>query len=163
MRTLSRRSKAVLAVAGALALLVNGGVAWAYWRISGTGTTAATAATVANLQVSGASYPDLPLFPGARGGLVVTVKNPNSFPVIVKRVMPGPGPVTADEAHRSAGCNQNGVSLVRNSFSVSWPIPANSQKIFPISNSVAMSNASDNACQGATFSIPLSVSGTSSS
>lgn len=163
MRKLSRRSKATLAVASILALAVNAGAAWAYWRISGTGTTAAAGATVANLQVSGASYPDVPLFPGARGGLVVTVKNPNSFPVIVKRVMPGPGPVTADAAHRSAGCEQSGVSLIRNVFAVSWPIPAKSQKVFPISSSVAMSNSSDDACQGATFSIPLSVTGTSNS
>jgi len=162
MRRLSRRSTAILATASALFLAVNAGVAWAYWRIGGTGATSATAATVANLQVSGASYPDVPLYPGARGGLAVTVANPNSFPVIVNRVAPGPGPITADAAHQAAGCNQHGVSLADDTFNVSWPIPKNSQQTFVISNSVLMANSSDNACQGATFSIPVSVTATSS-
>lgn len=163
MRRLSRRSMAILVTASAVALAVNAGVAWAYWRISGTGSTSASAATVANLRVSGASYPDVALYPGARGGLAVTVENPNSFPVIVNQVLSGPAPITADAAHQSAGCDQHGVSLAKNAFNVSWSIPKNSQATFVISNSVLMATSSDNACQGATFSIPVTVSGTSSS
>ena len=42
-------------------------------------------------------------------------------------------------------------------------MPANDQATFTLSGAVAMSNASDSTCQGAVFTIPVSLSGASAS
>ncbi len=50
--------------------------------------------------------------------------------------------------------NQTGLSLI---------VPANSLGTqFTLNGAAAMSNASDNACQGAVFTIPVTLSGASS-
>ena len=41
-------------------------------------------------------------------------------------------------------------------------VPASSAVTFTLSGAVSMSNASDNSCQGAIFTIPVALSGASS-
>ncbi|MEV0897703.1 hypothetical protein [Actinoplanes sp. NPDC049802] len=144
----------------ATTLATTGGAAWALWSLDGLGVTSASAGEVIQLQVTARPRPDNPLYPGARSALSITVRNDNRFPVLLTTVRPGTGPATVDAAHENAGCATTGVSLTKSSFPVVWRIPAQRSATFALSNSITMSNASDSACQGATFTVPLTVTGT---
>jgi hypothetical protein len=163
MRNLSRRSKAVLAIAAVTTVAVNGGVAWAYWRISGNGSASVSAGSAIELQVSAVPQPNSPMFPGAKTDIYVTITNPNSFPIRVHAVKPGAGPVTVDATHASAGCVHTGVSVINPTYGVSWRVGRNTSRVFGLPDGIRMTNESDSACQGATFTIPLAVVGTNDS
>lgn len=149
----------MLVVTIAAALVTSGGIAWAGWRLTATGRASATAGTVLALQLSG--RPEAALYPGRRSALYVTIRNENRFPVLVTRTAAGPGPVVADPAHQAAGCRTTGVSLIKQTNTVSWRILARSTGTFRVTDGVRMSNASDGACVGATFTVPLTATGRS--
>ncbi|GGN17290.1 hypothetical protein FHR83_005006 [Actinoplanes campanulatus] len=161
MLTTSRRTRPLLAAAVAAVVATTGGAAWAVWRITGAQTGASAAQISADLRLVAHPSPAKPLYPGAKVTIEVTVHNDNPFPVLVNTVRPGSAPVTVDAAHRNAGCLTTGVSLTKAFYSVTWRIGANTEKSFFISNAVTMTNASDSACQGATFTVPLAASGRS--
>lgn len=83
--------------------------------------------------------------------------NPNSFPVQITAVS-GNGTITsgADAActagHGVTFANQTGLSLA---------LAAGATTVFSLGGAVAMSNSSVNSCQGAIFSIPVSVTAAS--
>ncbi|WP_436526531.1 hypothetical protein [Actinoplanes sp. HUAS TT8] len=156
-----RMTKAAMATAIASALVISGGAAWAAWRFAGEGRTTAAAGSVITLQATATTYPQEPLYPGARAGIRVTIRNENSFPILVNLVKSGTGSIVVDEPHRLAGCVQTGVSLVSTSFGVTWGVAARSQASHVLPNAVKMTNASNSGCQGATFGIPLALSGRS--
>lgn len=160
LRTSSRR-RSVVATAVAGMMVVTGGAAWAAWRLSGSGSSTTTAATVLDLRLTARPRPNAPLYPGARTDLAVTVENRNPFPVVVTVVQAGPGPVTVDAAHRDAGCTTTGVSPTRGASAVSWPVPPKTSASFLLLDAIQMTNASDSACQGGTFTVPLTASGRS--
>lgn len=142
-------------------LTTASGAAWALWALSGMGTISSSAGTVTELELIAQPDPAKALFPGLRTGLAVVVHNNNRFPVIITSVQPGNTPISVDEEHRRLGCVHHGVALTKRSFSVLWRVPAQRSANFAISNSITMSNASETACQGATFTVPIAVSGKS--
>ncbi|MBW6433249.1 hypothetical protein KZ829_05760 [Actinoplanes hulinensis] len=158
MRGWGLRTRSVLAVVATTALVAAGGAAWA-WSLGGSGTGSASAATVVELKLSARPDPKAPLRPGVVTDLSVTVRNDNLFPIRVTAIRPGSGPTQVDQAHRDAGCLRSGVSLTRQGFGVSWRVPAGASRGFVISEAIQMTNDSDNACQGATFTVPLSAGG----
>ena len=160
-RRLDRRGKVILSVAAAAAVLVNAGAAWAYWMLNGEGTSVAVAGTAVELKLTGRSDDGKPLYPGGTTNLTVTVTNQNDFPVKITSVAPGGGEVTADRAHRDAGCRTTGVVVVSDEIAVSWEVPKNTIGVFTVPDGVRMTNSSDSACQGATFTIPVRANGVS--
>ena len=111
-------------------------VAFAAWTTNGTGSGYAKATSAANLttvDASGSTFANQ-LYPTGTGDLIVKITNTNSYQVTVT-------------ASNTAG---------------SWVVPAGTTQTFTLANKVAMSNASDNSCQGAVFTIPLSLQGASS-
>lgn len=159
LKAVPRRGALVATVtAGALAA---GGAAWAVWRLTGFGNSATTASSAIELRLTARPRPDKPLYPGTRTDLTVTVENPNPFPIVVTAVHAGSGPVTVDAAHRAAGCADSGVAPTRGRSAVSLPVRARSSATFLLLDAIRMSDASDSACQGATFTIPLTASGRS--
>lgn len=152
----------VTVAATALVLLAVSGVGYAFWTTTGAGTGSATATdfTPPTITVGTASAG---LYPGFAGGtLQVMVTNPNPFPITVTLSRDAAKPVTSD----TAGCtdegalpaNVTGVSYASGSFTVA------ASTTTPVSRStagVAMSTASVSACQGATFTIPVSSSSVS--
>ncbi|MDI6099651.1 hypothetical protein QLQ12_13695 [Actinoplanes sp. NEAU-A12] len=155
------RAKSMVAAAVITALTISGGAAWAFWRLSGTGNGTASAGSAVELRATGRPDPDVPLHPGARSNLFVTIRNDNRFRVIVDRVQPHSVVVAADPAHRDAGCIQSGVSMSSPFYSVSVEIPPQSSSTVLLSRAIRMDNTSDSACQGATFSVPLTLTGRS--
>jgi hypothetical protein len=152
----------VLAVTiAAAALAMFGGAAWAVWRNTGSGTASATAGSAVVLRLVGQPRPNVPLYPGKKSDLLITVQNDNAFPVLVTQVRAGSGAVTVDQPHRSAGCANTGVVMPVQSFGVIWRVPARSNSTFLLQDAVKMTNESHTACQGGTFGVPLVATGRS--
>ena len=145
-KRLDRRGKVILGVAAALAVLVNAGAAWAYWMLNGEGTGVAVAGTAVELKLTGRSDDSKPLYPGGTTNLTVTVTNQNDFPIKITSVSPGENPVTADAAHRDAGCRTTGVVVAQDMIAVSWEVPKNTIGVFTVPDGVRMTNSSDSAC-----------------
>ena len=155
----SKRARPVIVAAVVAALTATGGAAWAFWHLAGTGSVTASAGSAVDLDLSARPRPESPLHPGAATDLAVAVRNDNRFPVLLTGVTAGSDPVTVDAPHRAAGCLTTGVALTQRVFSVAWRIPARSSRNFLLLDAVAMTNASDSACQNGTFTVPLTASG----
>jgi hypothetical protein len=159
MKKLSKRT-ALVAVATAGATIAAGSLAYAYWSTNGTGTATAAAGNALGVtaQVSSALSSATLLYPSGSVPAVVTVHNPNSFPVKVSQVVTAnttTSNVTVDPTHLAAGCTPALalVSLVGgDSGAISVSVPAGGDSTVAITaGTIAMGLASDNACQGATF------------
>jgi hypothetical protein len=153
------RAKKKLALAAVLvAGCVAVGIAWAAWNVSGTGSGYAKAGSASALTLGDATASTTAdLYPGATGAVKVSITNPNSFPVRVTTVT-GNGTITSD---KGAACNAaTGVSFT-NQSGLTLDLAAGTTNTFTLGGAVTMNNSSDNSCQGAVFTIPVSVSGTS--
>jgi hypothetical protein len=145
-----------------LATLVLGaviaGVAVGAWTISGSGSGYAKAGVATGLTLndaSGATVADL--YPGVTGTVKLNVTNPNAFPVRITNVT-GTGAITSD---KGAACNAATGVTFTNQTGLTLDLAAGATSAFTLSGAAAMSNSSDNTCQGAVFTIPVSVSGVS--
>jgi hypothetical protein len=158
---LKRSSRKKIAVTAVVTIaFVTAGVGIAAWSVTGSGTGYAKASTSSALTLSDATAStSADLYPGASGTVKLKVSNPNPFPVRVTAVS-GNGTITSD---KGAACDAaTGVAFV-NQSSLTLDLAANAtNQVFTLAaGSVTMSNASDNSCQGAVFSIPVSLSAAS--
>lgn len=165
MRRLSRKWK-LIAAAGSLAAMAATALVLAAWTTNGSGSgyvKAGTSQTLSTVDVSASTTASL--YPGVNGNVLIKVSNPNPYPVRVTGVsLNGTnGDITADAGH--AGCTTTGVSFA-NQSGLTIDVPAkvgatNGETQATLNNAASMSNASLDACQGATFTIPVSLSGQS--
>lgn len=150
--SIERTSKAAAVVIGGLSIAVmTGGSAYAYWTTSGSGTAAAAAGTVSALEVNDPSVSGLFPTGSVSGGFSVT--NPNAFAVVLTEA--ARGAVTVDAAHAAAGCNAESVTFTTGTLLTTPLAAGDGQATVPFT--ATMSNAAVDACQGATFSLPLTV------
>jgi hypothetical protein len=151
---------------GAVTVMVLGIVSLGYaaWTSSGGGTgfaKASTAQALTSVDVSATTTASL--YPGATGALNLKLSNPNPYQIKVTDVT-GNGTITADSSHSTCGQDAShltGVSYT-DQHSLSITVPASTTATVSLASSIAMTNASDNSCQGATFTVPVSVAGASS-
>ena len=155
--TLPRKLFFVLA---AVAALVVTGILLAAWSTSGSGTGYAKAGTASALTLNDASASTTAdLYPGASGTVKLSVTNPNSFPVRITAVSKqAAGAITSD---KGAACNASTGVTFTNQSGLTLDLAANTTSTFTLANAVSMSNASDNSCQGAAFTIPVDVTAAS--
>jgi hypothetical protein len=147
-------------VGGSVAVLALGlaGLVYAAWTTSGTGSgyaKAGSAQVLTTVDVSASTTATL--YPGATGDVLLKINNPNSYPVRVTDVT-GNGAITADSGH--TGCVATGVTFT-NQTAKTIDIAANAQTQVTLTGAAKMTNASDNGCQGATFTIPVTLTGAS--
>jgi hypothetical protein len=153
------RKIAVVTIVMALSVV---GLVYAAWTTNGTGSgyaKAGTAQALTTVDVSASTTATL--YPGGPAGdVLIRVNNPNTYPVTVTGVsLNGTnGDITPDAGH--SGCTTTGVSFT-NQTGLSISVPASGQTTATLSGAVSMSNASLNACQGAVFTIPVTISGAS--
>jgi hypothetical protein len=153
LKKLSKRSAVFAAV---LAIALGMGVAFAVWTVGGSGSGTATATSAQPLTTSVATT-TAELYPGITGAnLYLVVNNPNPFPVTISSVNAA-GAAVPDGAH-AAGCVTTGVSFT--TTSITQVVPASGSSTFTVPG-VSMTNASDDGCQGATFTIPVTFTATS--
>jgi hypothetical protein len=158
-RRIDRRTQSILAVAAAAAVAVNAGAAWAYWEITGSATDSRAAGTAVELSLRARSDYNKPLTAGHTGNLTVTLTNDYDFPVKISRVLRGNGKVVADDEHSDAGCAPTGVSMTREEFDVAWSVQKNTIGAFTIPNGLTMAADAKPECVGATFTLPVRVTG----
>jgi len=159
--------KRLAVIAGGLSVVLVAGVAFAAWTASGTGNgyaKAISAQALTTVDVHASTVADL--YPGFDGVLLVKINNPNPYPVRVTSITSN-GTITSDNA--TCDTNGNGVSfaglsgaaLVTANGGSNVDIAANTATSFTLTGAVHMSNSSDTHCQGATFTVPVSLSGAS--
>jgi hypothetical protein len=159
-RYMSKRRRKLLVLAAVLVAVVTG-VAIGAWSTSGSGNGSAKASTASALVLSDASAStSADLYPGGTGSVKIKVANPNPFPVRITSVTLTSGGTIMSSV---AGCNTGGTGVTfTDKTGLALDLPANaSATVFTLSSAVSMSNASDNSCQGAVFTIPVDVTGVS--
>ena len=151
-RRIRGRLVAVLAVVGVLAV---GGAAWAYFTSSGSGSGSASTGTMSTVTLNAtAGTPLTPLYPGGTGDVSLEVNNPNAYTVSLVSVT-GNGPITHDAGH--SGCLATGVTFTdQTGLTKSIPASTNNFQI-NLAGAVSMDSSSSSGCQGATFSIPVTI------
>jgi hypothetical protein len=157
VRNLSAKHRVV---GGAVTLLVLGvvGLVYAAWTATGTGNGYAKAQSAQALTtVDVSATTGATLYPGATGNVKISINNPNPYPVEVTSIT-GNGTITPDSGH--PGCTTTGVTFT-DQTGLTIDVPANGNAETTLNGAAQMSNASSNGCQGATFTIPVSLSGAS--
>ena len=163
-----------VAMATAAATVFSGGVAYAFWTATGTGSGSVQAKNFQALTINAGTASGGQLYPGLTangtstgGNIALSVSNPNPFPVTISSVQAGSGALTVTNATpvspetqadaNTACATTSGVSIITKSsptvvYSAGSSIPANTNNFgVTISNVVSMSTASVTECQGATF------------
>lgn len=149
-----RRIPLLLGAALALAIGIGSGSAYAFFTSSGSGSGSGTTGTLQAVTVAAATgTPSTPLLPGGTGDVILNVNNPNAYAVTLVSVS-GNGTITADGGH--SGCTTTGVTF-NNQSGLTINIPASTTTAVDLPGAASMSTASLSACQGATFSIPVSI------
>ena len=147
-------------VGAAVSLLVLGvvGLVYAAWTTSGSGSGYAKAQSAQDLTtIDVSASTSATLYPGADGDVLIKVDNPNPYPVRVTGIS-GNGAITADSGH--ASCVTTGVTFT-DQTGLSFDIGADAAAETTLDGAAHMSNSSDNGCQGATFTIPVTITGAS--
>jgi hypothetical protein len=155
-----RLSRKLFLVLAAVAALVVGGALYAAWSAGGSGNGYAKATTAQSLTIGDASASTTAdLYPGATGTVKLKVTNPNPFPVRITSVAKqSGGTITSD---KGAACNASTGVTFTDQAGLALDLAAGATSTFTLSGAVSMSNASDNTCQGAIFTIPVDVVGAS--
>jgi hypothetical protein len=145
-----------------LALLLSAVAASAViaaWVTNGSGPGYAKAQTASNLTLSDASASTTAdLYPGATGSVKLKVTNPNPFPVRITSVAKQASAITSD---KGAACDASTGVTFSDQTGLALDVAAGATTTLTLANAISMSNASDNSCQGAVFTIPVNVTGAS--
>jgi hypothetical protein len=141
----------IVGVVFAIGALMAGTVAFAAWTSNGTGIGTATAGSAKNLTISVSNVSGL--YPTGTFNVPFTVTNPNAYAVALSKVQLQS--VTVDKAGCTAGV-VTGADLVDTDV-----IPAGGTSASR-NLSISMSNAAEDACQGAVFTLTLKALGASS-
>ena len=151
------RLRWLLLIIPAVCLVVGlgSGAAYAYFTSSGHGTGSAITGSMQKVMISSATAtPTSELQPGGTADVTLEVTNPNNFTVTLVSVV-GSGNIFADSGH--PGCTTTGVTFT-DQTSLNTPISAGATATIDLPGAAAMSSASSADCQGATFSIPVTIS-----
>jgi hypothetical protein len=155
-------------IVGSMALIAMAAVGFVYaaWTTNGSGSGYAQAGSAQSLTTAVATT-SATLYPGVNGDVELVIKNPNPYAVRVTNVTQTSGQsITADATHVTAGCTtaNNAVTFTaQNGLTVDLPAavggtPSTTSKT--LTGAAHMGN-SDNTCQGATFTIPVDLTGVS--
>ena len=151
------RSRGIKAAALAGLLVTAGaGTGYAFWSVAGGGSGSAAAGTMQAVSVDALVAGDNPgtaLIPGGSADVVLRLTNPNPYPVQVYSVTAN-GSAAADAAHPA--CTTTGVRFTGASpLSPATYVGANSSALITLPGAATMDTSSLAACQGATFSVPV--------
>jgi hypothetical protein len=158
MRKITKRSAAVI---GATVVAIGGGAAWAAtaW-FEGTGSASAASSTIQTVTATAAVSDKL--YPGKNATAVVTVTNPNDYPVritgatLTDVTVANANGCTANNADLKLGTVPNNVVIAAKPANVAnaTPTAAGSWAEF-----VRMGAAADPKCSGASFTVTFTLQG----
>jgi hypothetical protein len=151
-----RTRRALIVVASLVAALIAGaGSAMAYWATAGSGTGTGTTGTmtvkVVALQAGDSNATTL--IPGGTADAIIRVQNPNAFAIHVSAIAPDGAAVAGN------GCTPTGVTFTAPAdYSAGqFTIAAESATTLQLTGAVSMDYTAASSCQGATFTVPVSV------
>jgi hypothetical protein len=152
---MKRRSFLLAGSAAFLLIGLSAGAAYGYFTSSGNGAGSASTGTMQTVTLAATTAtPSTPLLPGSTGDVALKVSNPNNFAVTLISVTAASGSITADGNHSS--CTSTGVTFTGQT-GLSTTIPAASTVTVDLPGAASMSTTSSAGCQGATFSIPVTI------
>jgi hypothetical protein len=126
--------------------------------VSGSGSGFAKATSASPLTLGEATaFTSAALYPGATAPLKLRVTNGNSFPVRITAVSANVT-ITSD---KGAACDASTGVTFANQSGLALDVDAAATTTLTVPSSVSMSNASDNSCQGAMFTVPVTVTAVS--
>jgi hypothetical protein len=155
----------ILTVSTVLTVLLVVGVAFALWTARGTGSGRARATTAVDATVTPVNCASEPgcidLYPGyADGDLYFTITNDNPYEVTFTDMTAGS--VTVDAAH-AAACPASSITVESPVTGLNLVAPANSTTgQLSINDVVSMASSAPDGCQGASFDVQLTLTGTQS-
>jgi hypothetical protein len=152
------KARLVLALS-AVAVMATTAVTFGSWSVSSSAGSGYSKAKVAlSLTLSDASASTTAqLYPGGTGDIWIKVTNSNPFAVTVTSVT-GAGTITSD---KGAACDAATGVTFTNTTGLTQAVGAGATVTFSLAGKIAMSNASDNSCQGAVFTVPITLAATS--
>jgi hypothetical protein len=151
---MNRKRKIVVATTASVGLVVGGGLAYATWSATGAGSGQAKALTAQTLTVNaGTGAADL--YPGfTAGDMYFTINNTNPYPVTMTAMTPGT--ITSSDP---TNCPATNVSAIpKSGLSLSVPASSTSGQL-SIADVVSMQAAAPDGCQGVTFDIVVTLTG----
>jgi hypothetical protein len=149
-----RRFWVLASMVAALTVGLGGGAAYGFFVSAGAGSGTATVGTTAPVTVLEATGTITnELYPGTTGDLLVTLDNPNTYPVAITAIA-GNGTVTG--AGGVGSCTTTGVSVPSQS-GLNISVASGSSVSAVIPGAASMGAASDTGCQGATFQVPVTL------
>jgi hypothetical protein len=159
-----RRIVGVIAMIIAIVVVTVGGagIAYAYWSAGGAGTGFGAAGTTVPLTLSSGT-PTGTLLPGGQTSVILAMTNPNSATVRISSLAldttQGTSGFSVDSSH--SGCTLSTLSFsTQTNGGAGWTVPGkvgtvNGTLAVTLTNSLSMTLAAANACQGATFTVYL--------
>lgn len=151
--TVSRIARVSVAVGGA-SLLLGAGIAHAYWSSGGSGSATANSGTMTiDAAALTGEHAQNALFPGGTADAIIKLDNPNGYSVHVIAITMTGTPQAAN------GCSPTGVTFTAPTgfTDARFTLPANQSTVIDLPGAVAMDTTSASACQGQTFSLPVTV------
>jgi hypothetical protein len=149
----------VAGAAGALAVGLGGGAAFAYIAGSSASNVALTTSAVSVKAIGTTGSADL--LPGRTGAAYFTLHNPNSFDATFDQVAPG-ATVVSDN---TGACGNNYVSIAQTlPFTIPTAVtvsPGGTSGTESIPDLVKLAPNAPSTCQGVTFTVTLTLSGQS--
>ena len=151
------RALFVLGAALALTLGVGAGTAYAWFTSSGSGTGKGSVSTAQAVTVLGATgTPTSALHPGATADLTLTVKNPNSYPLVIVSI--SQNLTSAETVVGGTGCTAGNSGVTVPTLSgLDVTVTSGTSVVVHIPNGAAMSASSASGCQGASFHVPVHI------
>lgn len=154
-----KRWTPVAIIAPIILAIATSGIAAAAWQSSGSGAVAAHAATAQNSTITAVSA--VALYPGASKTALVSIDNPNPYPIVVTSIAAGTssaqlgglGTCPANEVTSDAVVPAGGATGVLQSDGTTITIPPSGTGTYQLVTHMVAD--ADNACQGLTFSFPL--------
>lgn len=159
------RKRTVVLGGVALAMLVSAGVVFALWSAQGTGSGRARATTAVSATVTPVNCAATPgcldLYPGfTDGDVYFTITNPNPYAITFTDMTAGT--ITVDAGH-AAACPATSITVDSPVTGLSLVAAAGSTTgQLSIADVVNMISAAPDGCQGASFDIVLTLTGTQS-
>lgn len=151
------KRKFVIIAAGTAAAVAAAGAAYAMWSGNGSGSGSSKALTATTVTVN-AGTATADLYPGFAGGdLSFTLTNTNPYPITFSAMTPGT--ITSSAP---AACPASNLT-VSSPTGLSILSPANSTGVAASITDVAtLASAAPDGCQGVTFTVALSLTGSQS-
>jgi len=154
-------SKRASVIAAAIAIACIAGAAFAAWTTGGSGHATAQARTSIALATVAVPASGASLYPGADAKVTVRVNNDNDYPVRITDVAFGSAAATTTSG--ALGVCPTGADaglLYTDQTGLALDVAAHATATFDV-DGVHMDTGAPNGCQGATFTIPVTLTGAS--